>query len=106
MVAGWSFLTCGVIKIALVNHLRRHIIQRQQGDPHCANCQPIVQHRGIGRLAKNLPLPLVGIHRCDGRNRHNILDVIAGLQNMHRRAHPQQNRPNRLGMGQPRKQLV
>ena len=36
-----------------------------------------------------LPTPPMRIHRRDGRNRHDILDIIARLQHVHRRAHAQ-----------------
>ena len=52
---------------------------------------------------ESTPMRVHGRHRRYG---HNILDIVPRLQDMHRRAHAQQNRAYRLGLGQPREQLV
>lgn len=51
-------------------------------------------------------LPALGVEGGEGGQRDDALYVVARLQDLNRRARPQQHRANRLGLGQARNQLI
>ena len=55
------------------------------------------KHRSQIYVAAELPLPGVGIHRGDGGDGHDILDIVTRLQNVHGRAHAQQDGTDGVG---------
>ena len=57
-------------------------------------------------ITLNSGLAYLRIHHSDGGHGDNIIHIVTRLQDMHRRAHPQQNRPDRFGVGQPIQQFV
>ena len=65
----------------------------------CALCVFVVKKSALA-------LPRVRIHRRHRRDRHDILDIVTRLQDVHGRAHAQQDRSNRISIRQAREQLV
>ncbi len=51
-------------------------------------------------------LPPLRVHHRHGGDMDDVLDVVAGLQHVDRRAQAEQDRPDRLRAAQPRQQLV